>query len=201
MAPVLPTTMPRLVHGDVVLRAFEARDLPLVQSVASDPLIPLISTVPTSGTVEDALAYIGRQHERLSTGAGYSFAVVDATSDHAVGQIGLWVGDIREGRASVGYWVASERRRRGFAATALQALTAWAFTLPEVQRLQLYVEPWNDASWRTAERCGYRREGLLASWQNVGPERKDMFMYSRVRAQPVAQSSDARLAQHRPVCR
>ena len=40
------------------------------------------------------------------------------------------------------------------------------------------MEPWNEASIRTAERAGFRREGLLRSWQEVGAERKDMLMYS-----------------------
>jgi RimJ/RimL family protein N-acetyltransferase len=47
-----------------------------------------------------------------------------------------------------------------------------------IPRLELYVEPWNEASWRTAERVGFTREGLLRSWQLVGTERRDMFMYS-----------------------
>lgn len=183
---VLPTTMPRLANGDVVLRTFAARDVPLVQAVAGDPLIPLITTVPISGTPEDALAFIDRQHDRLSTGAGYSFAIADATSDQALGQIGLWLRDINEGRASIGYWIAPEFRRRGRAANALHMLTTWALTLPEVQRVHLFVEPWNEGSWRTAERCGYVREGLLRSWQTVGAERRDMFMYSLVREDAVA---------------
>lgn len=45
-------------------------------------------------------------------------------------------------------------------------------------RLELYVEPWNEASWRTAEKAGFRREGLLRQYQEVGGERRDMFMYS-----------------------
>lgn len=44
--------------------------------------------------------------------------------------------------------------------------------------MELYVEPWNEGSWRAAERIGYAREGLLRSWQRVGDERRDMYMYS-----------------------
>ena len=39
------------------------------------------------------------------------------------------------------------------------------------------VEPWNEGSWRAAERAGFVREGLLRSWQRVGDERRDMYMY------------------------
>jgi RimJ/RimL family protein N-acetyltransferase len=45
-------------------------------------------------------------------------------------------------------------------------------------RLELYVEPWNEGSWRAAEAIGYKREGLLRAWQMVGDARKDMYMYS-----------------------
>lgn len=178
---MLPGDMPRLSHGDVVLRAFEDRDVALVQSVAEDPLIPLITTVPTSGTREDALAYIARQHDRLTTRAGYSFAIAELGTDRAVGSIGLWLRDVDEGRASTGYWVAPQFRRRGYVATALHALTSWALSLDGIDRVQLYVEPWNEGSWRAAERCGYQREGLVRSWQEVGGERKDMYVYSVLR--------------------
>ncbi len=88
--------------------------------------------------------------------------------------------EIDTGRASTGYWIAPQFRRRGYARAALLALTNWALTHSEVQRLQLFVEPWNQASWRTAEACGYQREGLLRGWQRVGDTRKDMYAYSVV---------------------
>lgn len=178
---MLPDHVPRLRRPPVTLRAFEPRDAALVAAVADDPLIPLITTVPTTGRHADALAYVERQHERLRTGQGYSFAVADAGTDEAVGQIGLWTSDIRAGRATTGYWIAEPHRRRGYGHAALEALTEWAFTLDEVARLQLHVEPANEASWRTAERCGYQREGLLRSWERVGAERRDMYVYSVVR--------------------
>jgi RimJ/RimL family protein N-acetyltransferase len=54
----------------------------------------------------------------------------------------------------------------------------WGLGLPDVWRLQLYVEPWNEASWRTAEQVGYRREGLLRSWETIAEQPRDMYMYS-----------------------
>lgn len=96
----------------------------------------------------------------------------------ALGVVGLWVRDRGEGRASLGYWLAESARGQGVAAEALQAVVRWAFGDLQIPRLQLYVEPWNVASQRTAERVGFQREGLLRSWQQVGEERRDMIMYS-----------------------
>ena len=177
---MLPIRMPRLVSPRVVLRAFEETDAGLIASVTADPLIPLIITVPTSGSPEDVAAYIERQHDRLAQQVGYSFAIADAGTDTPVGQIGLWTQYIEAGRASTGYWTAPGYRRRGYGQAALGALTAWALGLQEVQRLELQVEPWNEGSWRAAEACGFEREGLLRSWEQVGDERKDMYAYSRI---------------------
>ncbi len=87
-----------------------------------------------------------------------------------------------KGRASIGYWIAPGFRRQGYAAAALGVLVDWASTLTEIKRLELYVEPWNEGSWRAAEACGFLREGLLRSWEQVGDERKDMYMYSSIPA-------------------
>lgn len=173
-----PEQMPVIGYPPIVLRPFGDEDAALVQSAGSDALIPLITTVPASGDLGQARAYIARQHDRLKSGEGYSFAIADAVTDEAVGQIGLWLRNLDQGIASVGYWVASQFRCRGYARAALAAVSGWGLSLDGVHRLELYVEPWNQGSWRAAERVGYRREGLLRSWQQVGSQRRDMYMYS-----------------------
>ena len=92
----------------------------------------------------------------------------------------LMLRNIDEGRASIGYFVVKSARGRGAATHALRALAAWGLGTLGIPRLELYIEPWNAASIVTAERCGFRREGLLRAWQRVGTERRDMFMYSRL---------------------
>lgn len=173
-----PLSPVRLTAEDFVLRPFQVEDQQLIQEAADDPLIPLITTVPSPCDPEQARAFIARQHDRLTSGEGYSLAISKAVDSTAIGQIGLWLHNINHGRASVGYWVIARERRKGAAFQALQALSLWGLTLPGVERLELYVEPWNEGSWRTAERVGYHREGVLRSWQRVGQERRDMYMYS-----------------------
>jgi [ribosomal protein S5]-alanine N-acetyltransferase len=178
----MPEHLPRLQEAPLVLRAFDAKDLRLIQDVSTDPLIPLITSVPSTPDASAAQSFITRQLARLRNGEGYSFAIADSTTDEAFGQIGLWLLNLAQGRASVGYWVAARHRGQGVASRALGMISTWGLDLPGVHRLELYVEPWNETSWRTAERVGYEREGLLRSWQVVGDERRDMYMYSLLRA-------------------
>ena len=174
----VPLRLPRLEDTHVVLRAFVDGDAHLIQDVSTDPFIPLITSVPDVPDIEAARAFLHRQQARLDDHAGYSLAIADSASNEALGQIGLWLPDLMQGRVSIGYWVAARHRGRGIAKHALALISTWGLGLPGVHRLELYVEPWNQASWRTAERVGYQREGLLRSWQTVGQERRDMYMYS-----------------------
>ena len=179
--PLLTTVSPA-AETRVTLRAFRAADVGLIQSAARDPLIPLITSVPSTGGRPEALAFIERQHRRLTSGTGWSFAVADASTGTAVGQIGLWPGQSSRRTSNpdtIGYWIGPDHRKQGYAAAALKLLTEWALTEAKMQRVELHIEPWNEGSWRTAERVGYRRDALLPSWQKVGVQWKDMYRYVR----------------------
>lgn len=178
--PMLTDTTPRIDGERIRLRPFEAKDTALVASVADDPLIPLITSVPSDPTPEAIEAYLIRQEQRPVQGWGYSLAVANLETDEAVGQLSLALRNLDLGRASVGYWIAPQHRRRGYAAAALDTIAEWAFGFEQLRRLELYVEPWNEGSWRTAEVCGFHREGLMREWERVGDQWRDMYMYSRL---------------------
>jgi RimJ/RimL family protein N-acetyltransferase len=170
--------LPVLGAGKFELRGFEHRDVSMVCEAAADPEIPLVATVLAGSTEAQASAFVERQRHRLRDGFGYSFVIAEAGTDRGVGSIGLWLHDVDQGRATVGYWVVATARGHGAAHHALTALSAWALRDIGIPRIQLHVEPWNVPSIRTAERTGFVCEGLLRSWQVVGDTRRDMYVYS-----------------------
>jgi RimJ/RimL family protein N-acetyltransferase len=167
--------------GDVRLRAFSERDVPMLLDLSTDPYVPTIGTLPANAGHDEAVAYIRRQADRLESGAGYPFCVADRDTDEAMGTAGLHLTAVAAGRASAGYAIAPRSRGRGVAARALTALTTFAWSDPALHRVELYIEPWNLASVRTAERAGYVREGLLRSHQEIGGRRVAMLLYAAVR--------------------
>ena len=179
----LPLQMPRDTpcEWEVRLRGFGEQDTAMLRNLSTDPYLSLIGTLPVDADRGGALDYVERQHDRLVTGAGYSFCIALAASDEAVGGAGLWFDAIEHGRATAGYAIAPAYRGRGLASQALRALTTFAWGVPEVQRIELYIEPWNTASERTAQLTGYQREGLLRSHQVIGRDRVDMLLYAAVR--------------------
>jgi [ribosomal protein S5]-alanine N-acetyltransferase len=142
---------------------------------------PSSAACPRTPTAEQALAWIRRQRDQLAEGQRFSFAIADAEPDNAVGAIGLGLQDLAAGRATAGYAVSPLHRGRGIATSALKALTTFAWTIPALYRVELYIEPWNTSSIRVAEAAGYRREGLLPSHQEIGGTRRDMLLYATTR--------------------
>ena len=153
----------------------------MVQELSTDSYVPLIGTLPSNASQREAEAYIDRQLGRLAEGIGLSFAIANADTDRAVGGIGLWLQGLVHGRATAGYSVAPSARGRGIASAALTALTSYAWSIPGLHRIELYIEPWNVGSTKTAERAGYEREGLLRSHQEIGGQRRNMLIYAAIR--------------------
>lgn len=172
----MPTDAPH--HGAARLRGLTEGDVPMLVDLSSDPYLPLIGSLPGNTDRDGALGYIERQQDRLTTGAGYAFCVALAASDEAVGGAGLWLASIDQGLATAGYCIAPRHRGRRLASQALRALTTFAWTLPQVQRIQLYIEPWNMASERTAQIAGYQGEGVLRRHQVIGGKHVDMLLYA-----------------------
>jgi len=155
----LPSVPP--AHGTVLLRPFADTDVPMLRDLATDPYVPTIGSLPFRADEAEALAYVARQRGRSEEGVGWSFCIADRRSGQALGGAGLWVVPDDPRRTTAGYAVAPRARGRGVAGQALRALTAFAWTLPDVLRVELFVEPWNIASLRTAEAAGYGREAVL----------------------------------------
>lgn len=167
--------VPTLRADGVVLRPWRLSDVPAVIAAAADPYVPEITTVPASGDELEARAYVERQWDRARAGLGYSFAICEP--EEAVGQIGLWP---RDDVASVGYWLVPAARGRGLAARALATLVDWASAKGHAS-LELYAEPWNEASLATARRCGFVEGEIVRAHHQVGSEFRDAVRMTRFR--------------------
>ena len=123
-----PLTVPELRNGPILLRPFALSDLPLIREAAEDPYIPSITSVPPAYSDDNGRAFIERQQRLAIDGHGYPFVIADASSPHqGLGALGLWLREIENGRASIGYWIVPAARGRHAAGLALQAAVAYAF--------------------------------------------------------------------------
>jgi [ribosomal protein S5]-alanine N-acetyltransferase len=155
----------RLRHGAVTLRPWHEGDAEaLVARIGDQAIVDFLDRIPQPYRQQDALDYIRSCEEGWRTRSHTNFAICVEPLDGAVGSIGVGWGEIEEGVAEVGYWVAAEARGRGVATSATQLVARWAFeSEPRLERLQLRADVANVASNRVAEKAGFTREGVLRS--------------------------------------
>ncbi|WP_078896809.1 GNAT family protein [Streptomyces sp. NRRL S-495] len=80
---------------------------------------------------------------------------LDAEPGRVIGSFGLHR-RIGPGALEIGYWVGTDHVGRGIATTAARALTAAAFALPGVHRVEIHCDPANTASAAVARRLDFR---------------------------------------------
>ena len=80
---------PDLTDDVVRLRKWRLTDFECVRLAATDPNIPLFTSVPAEFTEEGGVSFIERQWSRLKNGEGLALAVALQDSDLAIGSITL----------------------------------------------------------------------------------------------------------------
>jgi ribosomal-protein-alanine N-acetyltransferase len=181
MPAPLPYPGSRLSDGVIALRPWNETDLHCLREAGSDPEIPRGTTVPAVFTAEDGIAFIRRQWSRAADGVGVSQAIVEATSDRA---IGLVIVSLRpQPRAGgIGYWVIPSARGRGAATRAIRLVTPWSFDALGLQRLEAWVELDNHASQRVLLKAGFQFEGRLRNFLTTSAGMADALVFSAIPA-------------------
>jgi RimJ/RimL family protein N-acetyltransferase len=152
----------RMLYGDRVgLRARLDADVPILYD-------ELYSDVP--GTlIADGDPWVPKSPGRASS----PFAVRDPVPEHAgfsvveldtkelIGVASLWGIHLHNRLAHLGIGLRPAFRGRGFGLDTVRVLCHYGFVIRGLHRLQIDTLADNDAMIRTAERAGFRREGVL----------------------------------------
>jgi RimJ/RimL family protein N-acetyltransferase len=108
--------------------------------------------VPTRAEVAD---FTRAAQSLFDDDLAWAFAMIELSSGELVGSC-----DVRVVSGSscveIGYWVRSDRTRRGYASAAAKALTDAAFGYLDVDRVTIRMDRGNVASARVPPKIGYR---------------------------------------------
>jgi RimJ/RimL family protein N-acetyltransferase len=180
--PVEHISLDRLPLTDrvVSLRQFALADAAAIADACRDPEIPRWTFMPEGLTVPQARAWIETAHDALQRGRALRLAITDAVDGTFFGQIGIGDLDWNQQVGEIFYWVAAPARGRGVATSATKLLSAWAFDVLHLARIEITVDPRNTASQRVALTAGFTQEGTLRSYQRFKDGRMDAVMFSRL---------------------
>jgi RimJ/RimL family protein N-acetyltransferase len=167
---------PPLQDGVVALRGWRHSDAPDIARIFQDDEALRWTRAPSPYHVSDARTWLASLPAQQRRGDALALAVTDASDGALLGSIDLRLRT--DGRGEFGYVIGASARRRGVGTRALTLYARWAFATLGLARLELLVQPGNEASLALGRRVGFVEEGLLRSRTVVRGERRDVVMMS-----------------------
>lgn len=172
------TELPQSSHEKVRLRTLVAADIPAWYGYLR--LAPVFEH--TSWNLQSPSELMPYVHgaEASTPASRLRLAIALRASDELVGTAGFHTVSPENRSAEIAYDLAPELWHQGVASHVCSVLTGWAHAHVGMLRVQATVLESNARSIAVLERCGFRREGLLASYRLVRGRPGNFFMYSHV---------------------
>jgi RimJ/RimL family protein N-acetyltransferase len=168
----------------LILRPIALADWEAIHRYMSDPVVT--RWLP-EGTLDEAQA---QAFARKNAGrSATAIAVVEREADELVGHMVFhpWYGHATH---EIGWVIAPDRQRRGYATEAARALLDFAFGALRCHRVIATCQPDNPASWRVMEKLGMRREAhFRQGLHQASGEWWDEYFYALLADEHVAPST------------
>ena len=155
----------RIETERLVLRCWKPRDAELLKDAVDSSLEHLRPWMPWAvdepQTLDEKVELLRSFRGRFDAGTDFVYGVFDPDESRALGGTGLHPRGGGGAALEIGYWIRADALRRGLATELSAALTRVGFEVCGVERMEIHVDPRNEASARIPRRLGYVEEGTL----------------------------------------
>ena len=171
--------LPYELPGGYRIRLVELDDADELNRVVDANRDYLAEWLPWAGEsrLETVVEFVHRATAQAEANNGFQANVVDSEGA-IVGFIGFHAVDWPNRSTSIGYWLAEGEQGRGTMTEAVRALTAHAFTVWGLNRVEIRVAVGNERSAGVPERLGFTKEGVLREVERHADGFKDNVVYS-----------------------
>ena len=146
----------------LVLRPFEAADIPAHIEMMNDEPVTAWTSVPHPYTQRDAEEWVRRIAPAERTeGRGLVLAVTEFLTQRLVGFVRLQNTNWRTRATEISYVTAPWARGEGYATESVLAVAQWLFRDQTFERIELRTAADNTAAQQVAQKAGCISEGVL----------------------------------------
>lgn len=148
----------------LLMRELVEADAPALFEFYRDPDFTRYIVFDPHKSLDDSLAFVALMKNIYQQKDSVRWGMELKENGQLIGNAGLhfWKRDIR--CADVGYHIGQDFQGHGFATETLAAMVDFGFEHMNLNRLQGYINPGNDASGRVMEKLGFIKEGI---WRQV----------------------------------
>jgi RimJ/RimL family protein N-acetyltransferase len=165
VSPVDHPPPPYLLHTErLTIRCWDPHDAPLLKDALDTSLEHLVPWMPWAAEepkpLEEKAELLRLFRGRFDLGEDFVYGIFARDESEVLGGSGLHT-RLGPNALEIGYWIRASEIGRGFAREATAALAKVAFRVCGVARVEIHVEPGNDASLRIPRALGFTEEATL----------------------------------------
>lgn len=161
----------------LLLRPLRDSDACELLGIFCDPKVMRYWSAPPWESIKQAKSMIDRDIKAMAARESVRFGLERTEDGMLIGTCTLFAISEQCRRAEVGYALASHAWGKAYMDEALRALLSYGFNDLKFNRVEADIDPRNEASARSLERLGFRKEGHLRERWIVGDEVSDTALY------------------------
>ncbi len=154
----------RIETERLVIRCYEPRDAPLTKDAVDSSLEHLRPWMPWAAdepqTLEEKTDLLKSFRSAFAAGENFTYAIFSADESEQLGGTGLHP-RVGPGGLEIGYFVRVSATRQGIATESSAALTRVGFEVCGADRIEIRIEPRNEASFGIPRKLGFVEEATL----------------------------------------
>jgi ribosomal-protein-alanine N-acetyltransferase len=171
-----------LATARLQLRPLQAPDAPALFTIFSDPSVMRYWSGPPWPSIDTATELIASDGKAMAEGSYLRLGLERLADQSLIGVCTLFALAPQCRRAEVGYALAAQAWGCGYMDEALRALLHHGFSALALNRVEADIDPRNQASARSLERLGFKKEGHLRERWIVAGEVSDTALYGLLRS-------------------
>ena len=154
----------RIETERLVIRCYEPRDAPLLKEAVDSSLEHLRPWMAWADaepqTLDEQVELLRGFRAAFDAGINFVQGIFSSDETEVLGGTGLHP-RIDPGGLEIGYWVRASRTRQGVITESTAALTRVGFEVCGADRIEIRIEPGNDASFGVPRKLGFVEEATL----------------------------------------
>lgn len=177
-----PSSLPTLSSQRLNLCWIDHADVGSIYKIYSDGNVTRYWSHTPFTHEDDAHIYIESIHHGFNDGKLFQWGICLKGNQKLIGTCTLSNISPAQGRADVGFAVASEHWGQAYGREAMTTLIKYAFIELGLRRLEADVDPHNAACLKSLEALGFKREGYLRQRWLVAGELQDSVILGLLRS-------------------
>ncbi len=176
----------RIETERLVIRCYEPRDATLLKEAVDSSLEHLRAWMPWADnepeTVETKVTMLRQFRSQFDAGDNFTYGIFSPDESELIGGTGLHP-RIGPGGLEIGYWIRESATRQGFVTESTATLTRVGIEICGADRIEIRIEPGNEASLGVPRKLGFLEEATLRRrlYGRAGEPLRDVTIFTLFR--------------------